>query len=99
MLLLRKVVITILICCSLPVLISSFLLPYSKFRPSVKKWAINAIKSITTAEEFESIVALMKETGKPAVVDFQKSLCKPCKRIAPLFEKLAEKFENKVASY
>lgn len=44
---------------------------------------------IITNGNIEELIA----TGKPLVLDFSASWCGPCKRIAPLIDSLAEKYE------
>jgi thioredoxin 1 len=57
-----------------------------------------AIGNILTPEEFEIITT--KSTSKvPCVIDFQKSECKPCKKIAPDYEALSVKYEGIVNFY
>ena len=43
-------------------------------------------------ENFESL----KSGDKPLVVDFWATWCGPCRMIAPIISKLAEKYEGKV---
>ena len=43
-------------------------------------------------ENFESL----KSGDKPMVVDFWATWCGPCRMIAPIISKLAEKYEGKV---
>lgn len=58
---------------------------------------LRAIINILTPGEFE---AATKATSKvPSVIDFQKSKCKPCIRIAPEFEALAEKYQGTANFY
>ena len=45
-----------------------------------------------TSENFES----MKNGDKPLVVDFWATWCGPCRMIAPIITKLAEKYNGKL---
>ena len=56
---------------------------------------LQAIGNILTPEEFESITT-RSSSNVPCVIDFQKSECKPCKKIAPDFEALSIKYTGKV---
>ena len=56
---------------------------------------LQVIGNILTPEEFEEITT--KSVSKvPCVIDFQKSECKPCKKIAPDYEALSVKYDGKV---
>lgn len=56
---------------------------------------LQSIGNILTPEEFESITT-KSTTNVPCVIDFQKSECKPCKKIAPDYEALSVKYDGKV---
>jgi len=43
-------------------------------------------------ENFEEIV----KNNEKVIVDFWASWCMPCKMVAPIFEKLAEKYKNEI---
>lgn len=45
---------------------------------------------IITNDNIDELIA----SGKPLVLDFSASWCGPCKRIAPLIDTLAEKYEG-----
>ena len=45
-----------------------------------------------TSENFESL----KNGDKPLVIDFWATWCGPCRMVAPIISKLAEKYEGKV---
>jgi thioredoxin 1 len=45
-----------------------------------------------TSENFESL----KSGNLPLVVDFWASWCGPCRMIAPIIEKMAEKYDGKI---
>lgn len=62
---------------------------------NVRQFGLSVIGNILTPEEFESITT--KSTSSvPCVIDFQKSECKPCKKIAPDYEALSNKYDGKV---
>lgn len=50
--------------------------------------SVAAVKQITSLAEFDSV------TRGAAIVDFYADWCGPCKRIAPTFEAMSEKFPN-----
>ena len=45
---------------------------------------------IKTMDEFRTLL----ESDKPVVIDFTATWCPPCRRIAPLYEKLAKQHAN-----
>lgn len=57
------------------------------------------VVNIISKEQFQEIVDSNVGTDKPTVVDFQKSQCKPCIRIAPEFDALAVKYDSQVNFY
>ena len=46
-----------------------------------------------TSENFESL----KNGSEPLVVDFWATWCGPCRMVAPIIAKLAEKYDGKIA--
>ena len=50
------------------------------------------MRSLSTKEEFESLLAEAARATKLLVVDFTATWCGPCQRIAPLYEDLAKEF-------
>ena len=48
------------------------------------------------ADEFQGIVDSTNSNEYPIVIDFQKSKCGPCMKIAPDLEKMADKYAGKV---
>lgn len=50
------------------------------------------ISSIQNRREYESIIS--SPENKILVIDFQKSQCRPCQKVAPLFAELAEKYSG-----
>jgi len=59
---------------------------------------LKGINSITTKEELDAIT-IHSTSPTPVVIDFQKSACKPCVRIAPLYLELSNKYESSVVFY
>jgi thioredoxin reductase (NADPH) len=59
----------------------------TEFPPAGKAYEISSM------EEFNR---LTKQTKKPVVVDYHATWCMPCKMMAPLFNKLARKYDDKV---
>ena len=45
-----------------------------------------------TSENFESL----KNSGNPLVVDFWATWCGPCRMVAPIIAKLAEKYDGRI---
>ena len=56
------------------------------------------IKSITNKEQLDAIT-INSTSNAPVVIDFQKSACKPCVRIAPQYLELSIKYESSVNFY
>lgn len=58
----------------------------------------SALRVVTPIEGDEDWDRVMKKASleRVMIVDFQKSLCKPCKRVAPLFEEMAKKYTDSV---
>ena len=56
---------------------------------------LRVVMPITSAEEWDNVMS-KAATDRVMIVDFQKSLCKPCKKVAPDFEKLAENYADSV---
>ena len=48
---------------------------------------------ILTDENFENEI---KKSNKPVLVDFFATWCEPCSVLAPILEKVAEEFKDKV---
>ena len=71
------------------------------FRSSILRRSISrlfAIEPLLTTEEFEAVTS--KTVSKiPSVIDFQKSGCKPCIKVAPAYEALAKKYEGQANFY
>lgn len=43
-----------------------------------------------------SLKALLKNESRPILVDFWAEWCAPCRLLAPIFEKLSEKYSDKI---
>lgn len=54
-----------------------------------------AIKEITTKSQYRKALA----SKKPAIIKFYSDSCGPCKTMAPIYKKLAAKYQNKVDFY
>ena len=64
------------------------------------------VKHLTYSEfirkvwDFEKDPNTFKYKGKlPAIVDFYADWCSPCRRVAPIMEKLAEEYDGKLLVY
>ena len=84
-----------IICCHVHSFFISNRIIYHRRKASFQKFAINNLD----AEMFQEIVDASSESEFPVVIDFQKSKCGPCIKIAPELEKLSEKYDGKVSFY
>lgn len=57
----------------------------------------NIIEDVSSTAAFDNLIN--NPSLIPFIIDYQKSQCKPCKRIAPDFEKLAIKYSGKAKFY
>ena len=57
------------------------------------------IMNIIEIDGFTKVTSNLDSTSLPSIIDFQKSKCKPCQRIAPDFEKLARKYKGVATFY
>lgn len=53
---------------------------------------------LTSRSLYEEVTTTISK-DKLVVIDFQKSNCKPCKKAAPIFEKLSNKYRDNVLFY
>lgn len=73
--------------------------PFSRIRSGrVQVAGLRAIKEVIDSAHLESIT-VNSSSSLPVVIDYQKSRCKPCIRIAPEFIALSEKYDGKVVFY
>lgn len=56
------------------------------------------IQNILTGDELDAITT-MNTNPEPVIIDFQKSKCIPCQKVAPLFEDLAKRYDAKAKFY
>ena len=79
----------------------------SAFTPFLyNSWVKNIIRSSSTLPDVinpiqntDEFNTLINESNGIVIVDFQKSKCTPCQKVAPLFQALAEKYEGKLTCY
>lgn len=99
-----KCLVVMFFVCSLLWLISLiyFAHGYVHFRSSVKVKSPStraySVQSINNADEFD-LATLKSINTIPSVIDFQKSKCKPCIRVAPEYEQLSKKYAGRVNFY
>jgi thioredoxin 1 len=69
-----------------------------RYRSPISMQAKVDITPILDQGSFDAITINNSE-NIPVIVDFQKSNCRPCQKVAPLFIKLAEKYVDKARFY
>ena len=55
--------------------------------------------NVRTIDNIDMFDRIRKENGRPYVINFSKTSCKPCLKLAPAYEKLAEDLADKVDFY
>ncbi|OEH73609.1 thioredoxin h [Cyclospora cayetanensis] len=56
------------------------------------------VRSVRTQFEFDRLLAEAKNAGVPLFVDFGANWCGPCRRIAPIFHHLSQRYSGIFAS-
>jgi thioredoxin 1 len=77
---------------------NNFVLSFIKLtRTRLQKFSLlRDIAEITDPREYDSLTRCCSDRNTLRVFDFQKSQCRPCKRIAPELEELSQKYVGKV---
>ncbi len=57
------------------------------------------IEAILNMDQFDSVTKNCPQPSGVQIIDFQKSQCKPCIKVAPAYEALAVKYESKAKFY
>ena len=92
------------LACSFRGVSSRWVTPSSRTRSSVKRLLCvlhadgDQRALVANAENMRilnEVIEQASNTQKAVVIDFSTSVCEPCQRIAPMFEKLAKDFEAK----
>lgn len=83
------ILLLILVCCDCYRIINNNRVSFSNIILKVAN-----IQDIFTAEQLDAITVKCT-SPEPVIIDYQKSKCKPCLKVAPLYEELAKKYEGK----
>ncbi|MBY0352837.1 FAD-dependent oxidoreductase [Candidatus Babeliales bacterium] len=64
---------------------------------AVPAQAVDAGPAVALLNDNQAITQFIQQQSKPIIIDLSAEWCMPCKRLAPIFEKLAGKYRNDIS--